>query len=364
MNGMVSIRRAGTVASLPLLLLATTTSPVGAATPTPMVVVVADGLNNPRGLEASPDGRVYVAETGRGGDECETDPGGYRVCWGDTGRILEIQHRRVTERVTGLPSVAEEDGSFASGLHDVGFRGRSNFDATIGQGPPDDHRYSTLVKAYSPRASKVLADLGRFEQDHNPDGRDVVSNPYGLATVPHGTFVADAAANALLRVARDGSVATAAVFPGVKTTTPWGDPFLADPVPTGVAVGPDGALYVSELVGWPFPRDAGRVWRVEHGRKPTVYAKGFTAAVDLDFDDDGNLYVLELAARGLLVAGDTGDFRGALLRVNDDGSHTEIARGRLIAPGGLAIVGDRAFVTDHSVFAGSGRVLRIDLPQP
>lgn len=47
-------------------------------------------------------------------------------------------------------------------------------------------------------------------------------------------------------------------------------------VPTSVAYGPDGALYVSELTGFPFPAGASTIWRVVPGKAPTVYATGLT----------------------------------------------------------------------------------------
>jgi hypothetical protein len=39
----------------------------------------------------------------------------------------------------------------------------------------------------------------------------------------------------------------------------------AEAVPTAVAVGPDGAYYVSELTGFPFSKGAARIWRVAPG---------------------------------------------------------------------------------------------------
>ena len=77
----------------------------------------------------------------------------------------------------------------------------------------------------------------------------------------------------------------------------------ASPGVTSVAIGPDGALYVGELTGFPAPVGASRVWRIEpdarHARcgvSPdcSVVAEGFTSIVDLAFDASGRLYVVEL----------------------------------------------------------------------
>jgi hypothetical protein len=77
----------------------------------------------------------------------------------------------------------------------------------------------------------------------------------------------------------------------------------AQAVATSVAVGPDGAYYVSELKGFPFPLGESKVWRIEPGTlhadcgsSPacTVVADGFTSIVDLNFGPDGTLYVVEI----------------------------------------------------------------------
>ncbi|MBK9233068.1 MAG: hypothetical protein IPO15_20065 [Anaerolineae bacterium] len=44
--------------------------------------VVAEGLNNPRGMTFGPDGGLYIAEAGVGGSTCFTFPDGSQVCWG------------------------------------------------------------------------------------------------------------------------------------------------------------------------------------------------------------------------------------------------------------------------------------------
>ena len=76
-------------------------------------------------------------------------------------------------------------------------------------------------------------------------------------------------------------------------------------VPTAVTVGPDGAIYASELSALPYPEGYARVLRVSDpegvasydGRTPggtnQIYASGFEQINGLSFDEDGALYVLE-----------------------------------------------------------------------
>jgi glucose/arabinose dehydrogenase len=96
------------------------------------------------------------------------------------------------------------------------------------------------------------------------------------------------------------------------------------------------------------------------GGVPELYAGGFTAIIDVAFGADGSLYVLEIAKNGLLDAFILNDWTGALIRVAPDGTRCEIAEGSLFAPGRIAIGPDgNLYVTNNSIFSGSGEVLRI-----
>ena len=64
-------------------------------------------------------------------------------------------------------------------------------------------------------------------------------------------------------------------------------------VPTGMVRGPDGALYVGQLTGFPFPVGGANVYRIVRGGEPEVYASGFTTITDIGFDERGRLYVLQ-----------------------------------------------------------------------
>jgi sugar lactone lactonase YvrE len=128
-------------------------------------------------------------------------------------------------------------------------------------------------------------------------------------------------------------------------------------VPDAVAFGPDGALYVGELTGFPFPVGAARVYRLVPGKAPTVFADGFTNIIDIAFDEDDTLYVLEIFHNGLL----SGDPTGALIRVDANGGQEIVMSEGLITPGGLALRGDNAYVTNCGTCVGGGEVLRIPL---
>ena len=94
-------------------------------------------------------------------------------------------------------------------------------------------------------------------------------------------------------------------------------------MPTGVVKGPDGALYMSQLTGFPFLPASASVYRIDpRTGARSVYASGFTNAIDLDFGRDGTLYVLEIDADGLfpVTGGPSSD--GGLWAVPRRGSRT------------------------------------------
>jgi hypothetical protein len=341
--------------------------------------VIASGLNNPRGLNFGPEGALYVAEAGSGGaGPCAPGPEGIR-CYGSTSSItrLDLRSGEAVRVANGLPSLATDDGSFATGAHDISFQGRGNGYFTIGFGGDPAARtadfgapganFARLAQMDASGTWDIQQDLGTYEADVNPTEDEEDSNPYGVLSLPGKRIISDAGANALNQVHADGRITTVAIFPDRMVEAP---PFLElppgtlipmDAVPTSVALGPDGDYYVGQLTGFPFPVGGANIYRVPNeGGTPEVYAEGFTAVIDIAFGPDGSLYVLEIARNGLLDAFIFGDWTGGLIRVAPDGTRAEIAPGSLFAPGGVAVGSDGAlYVTNNSIFSGVGEVLRI-----
>lgn len=79
--------------------------------------------------------------------------------------------------------------------------------------------------------------------------------------------------------------------------------------------------------------------------------------IDLAFDQDGNLYVLEIAHYSLL----SDDLTGTLFKVAPDDTRTLLAMDGLVAPGGLVIGEDGTFyIPNFSVFLGGDQVICLD----
>ena len=378
------------------------------ASPIPGSTVVMCGLDNPRGLAFS-GSALFVAEAGRGAADvaspdrkCFPGQAGGNRCFGANGAISRLWNREQEKVATGFPSHAGPEGRNAIGPNDIAFVygpdprfGPAQRDAVpdcaagcayvaIGlQQPPAirDLEFEIdfkIVRVFADFAKIArmnpaghwgyVADLGAYETADDPDQifqfpPKIDTNPYALLVEPggHSVLVVDAGANSLIRVgaaAERAAVAgrglsTRAVFAPHPTS---GD----DAVPTSIATGPDGALYVGELSAFTAPVIAGNanVYRVPHGAAPSVCLGGFTQIMDLTFDEGGDLYVLQLPG-SLLRVTPTEEFHPDLCARYAGGTRSVVASG-FVSPTSVAVGPDGAlYVSNRGNAAGTGQVIRI-----
>ena len=167
-------------------------------------------------------------------------------------------------------------------------------------------------------------------------------------------IVSDAGANDLLRIKQNGSVEVIATFPNVDVPGPGGAPFSMDDVPTTVAKGPDGALYVGQLTGFPFPVAAPRSTGSDPAEPRSSPRGSPTSSASRS-----TVRATSTCSRSSTTACSP-ETRTALIRVAQRRPDDRDVR-RPDHPGGLAVRGGTPTSPTAATCAGGGEVLRIPL---
>lgn len=339
---------------------------------------VMSGLVTPRGLSFGPDGGLYVAEAGRGGNGPSVILGNGATAFLGTTSGLSRLLNGVQERVLdNLPSIATSAGLDASGLQDVAFDSSGQAYGLFAFGSEAAQRTANLgtsgahlgtiarLSLDGSQPHQLVADLAAHEFTNNPAGGNRDSNPFGMTIAPNGDFlVADAGGNDILRATVNGNVSTLAVLPARANPLSFGPPVI-QPVPTSIAIGPDSDYYVGQLTGFPFPVSHANVYRYQTATEAlTVAYPSFTNIIDVTFDAHGDLYVLQLTNEGLAAAMPG---TGVLVKIDTStGARRLIASDGLVFPGSVVAGRDgTVYVTNHTNVPSGGQVLRITpVPEP
>jgi hypothetical protein len=181
------------------------------------------------------------------------------------------------------------------------------------------------------------------------------ANPYALLVKPYVTYLVDAGANTLDAVAPNGSIKVLAFMPNPK---------VGDSVPTCVAQGRDGALYIGQLTAAGNPAGSANVYRWTPRGGLRVWLKGFSAITGCGFGSNGDFYATEFDLTGFPPSGVPA---GAVVQVSPKGKRTVLGLGKLFAPNGfLAGADGSVYVTNWSIMPGTsihgsptGQVVRI-----
>ncbi len=326
---------------------------------------LATGLNNPRHISFGSDGTLYIAEAGKGGDQDGEGPYGAikadektGVGIGATGQISVVSPDG-TQSVL-IPELASMNIGFGQvyGPMDVYASGTSYW-VVLGLGAKDPglgKRADALVQyGRSDNAAKMVVDLSAFENDNNPDQNpdDKVSNPADIAVAEDGTiYLADASANSVLTWTEQGGLKLFAAWP-VKENE-------AAAVPTSVAVGANGDVYVGFLTGFPFTAEKSRIEVYTSAGKLKATYNNLSFITDVLVTEDGTIYAVQFASS----FGDQGwtPGSGSVVKVTEDGS-APIAE-NLNFPYGIALSPDGQLAVSVDTFGAapdSGRVIALDI---
>lgn len=298
--------------------------------------VVVEGLTSPRGLALDQDGNLLIAETG-------------------AGRLLTVTgDRDVSSFATSLPHALNTGpgGAYRAGPSAISLLNGEVF-VIVGEfrGDKSARLYritgETEYEAVTPVTDAFSPIENRF------------SNPYDIVNAPEvdGWIVSDGGGNNLLAVDLDGNIHDYVVFQN------FDDPDSEAPVemvPTGIARGPDGAVYVASLTGFPFPRGEAVVWRVEdlNGDGDAMdegevepFVTGLTTVTDITFGPDGTLYIAEFSSdtREVFEGGDFGENAvsnpGRVLRW--DGSELTVVADNVVSPTGLLATESTLYISEE-----------------
>ena len=336
--------------------------------------VVATGLDSPRGLAFAPNGTLYVAESGHGGDACANKGA---LCLGTTSRISRVDTATgtITPVVQGLYSrsvpnegITGVDGLTASGGHL--YAAMTSFPQELASfdcsGQPSDcgavltaaRAQAGQVLTFTPGGTwKALSAVGSddytWSLTHTSFTRSPPNaNPYGVYGVPAGVYVADAGANTLNFVKANGS---GSIISGIPLPAPGG--FPGDGVPTCVTM-VAGNLYAADL--------SGRLWKRNGSYTPTqiAVASGGQSLIHhvtgCAADAKGDIFLVDMwgkpgppiPAGPMSVAG-----TGSVVELAADGTASVVAS-RLDFPNGIAVAKDGSlYVTTGSICTAKGTPL-------
>lgn len=254
------------------------------------VTIVANGLNNPRNFTWDDAGTLYLSIAGIGGDSMGMIDGSPSGLTGGMNAAVVTLDAGCQTVVSGeLPSSVWDGVGWVWGTADVAFLDGQLYQLASGGGS-DYGNFDTPAGVYSVNSdgrSTLVADFSAWSRANMPE------------FVPPD-FNADGTLNDMF--AGDGLLwAVDAVSGRIITVTPEGkidlfyDYSVDHRVPTGIVPDGEGGLFVSDLTVIPYPNGAAKVIHVAADGTTTDHWTGLTAITSLAMGPDGALYASELA---------------------------------------------------------------------
>jgi sugar lactone lactonase YvrE len=316
--------------------------------------VITVGLNNPRAIFYGTDGEIYVVDSGVGG-MIETATPIELAAGGGSSNVYLIEPDGTQHiLIYGLLSVIIR-GTEAAGASDIVVTDDavwlllSQGSALQQNNPTNPFSYALVKLNRETLRVEEFIDFYAYELENNPDGNELDSNPQDIAIAADGTiYIADAGANTVY----SWTEAT-----GLQVFHAWGE----NPVPTSVAIGPDGNLYVGFLTAFPFPTEGARIEKWSTDGELLETFSDLTMVVDVVVAEDGTIYATELGQFDLEAEGSPWlPESGKVVEVTADGP-VVVSEG-LNFPYGLAINPSGGLtITVNSAFTepGAGAVINV-----
>jgi sugar lactone lactonase YvrE len=322
------------------------------------------GMSFPRGLKFGPGKNLYVAESGPGGDMstvgiCEQVPFPVGPTHGgNNGRVSRVD--RFGNRTTvadGFPSESSGVGD-EMGVADIAFLDGKLYVLVAGggcsHGHADPSEVNGVYRVNNNGTRNLVANISQFVHDHetaHPEADDFEpdGSPFSRIAMDGSLFVVEPNHGQIIKIETDGRmrrlIDTSAVYGHI--------------VPTAMVQDNDNLL-IGNLGLFPITAGSSQIFSVSsRGRARTLYT-GLTTVLGLAFDDDDNLYALEMSTvdQNFPVPGS-----GRVVRVNRrTGALTEVVSG-LNLPTAMTFGPDgKLYISNWGFGPPLGEILQVTFP--
>ena len=253
------------------------------------ITTIASGLTNPRGFAWSPDGTLYLAQAGRGGDNHVAAMEGYTVDNGLTSSVAVVADGCASPVAVGLPSVLWQEAGWVWGAADVAFLGDDTYALLGGAGPNwlSPSSASGVYRLDGDGTMTLVANISSWLPDNPPAeipfDYQTDGSLFDLEAAGDALLISEAVGGQIIRVTPAGEITSVA------------DLSAGHPVPTGIAIDAEGNAFVGYLTAAPYPEGGAKVVRVAPDGSVSDEWTGLTVVTGVALGPDGALYAAEMA---------------------------------------------------------------------
>jgi hypothetical protein len=336
-------------------------APAAFAVPNATITHFAGPMSFPRGLKFGPDGYLYVAESGPGGNIstiglCDQVPNIGPWFGGNNGRVSRVNSEGIRTTVAdGFPSTFSAVGG-ELGVEDIEFFNGQLYALVAGGGCSHGHinpaESNGIYRVNSNGSHTLFANISNFVHNNEtanpePDDFEPDGTPYSMVAAKGSLFVVEPNHGQVIKVDANGNMSRL-----IDNSALFGHN-----VPTAMTY--HGNLYVGNLGTFPISVGSSQIIKITPSGNVKVIARGLTAVLGVAFDVDGNIYALEMSTidGAFPVPGS-----GRVVRILDDGTLQPVVTG-LMLPTAMTFGPDgKLYISNWGFGPPFGEILQVTLP--